>query len=211
MVHQHRIRKPGAWLPADHRVHREYLSRVTHHVDSHAAEELTPALREFRQLIEGNARIYMYFVQMFDEMPRKHPYWRDPAGTRQVRDYEHMLRVLNHIVTRASWASRCVPFSTTPWLRRGNVPVPSEVCCCSDPEFRRGALKKVLNEWGKYLQTPESAAVLGDHAGGWFGEAGMKDMLQVANAPYKSSMRFDDMFVCDPSAKHMGFASWDGK
>lgn len=34
-------------------------------------------------------------------------------------------------------------------------------------------------------------------------------MVQVANAPYNSNMRFDEMFVCDPSAKHMGFTSWD--
>lgn len=43
----------------------------------------------------------MYFVQMFDEIPRRHPYWRDPTGGKQIRDYEHMLQVLNHIVTRA--------------------------------------------------------------------------------------------------------------
>ncbi|KAG8407773.1 hypothetical protein J3459_018366 [Metarhizium acridum] len=28
--------------------------------------------------------------------------------------------------------------------------------------------------------------------------------------PYQSSMKFEDMFVCDPTAKHMGFKSWDG-
>lgn len=36
-------------------------------------------------------------------------------------------------------------------------------------------------------------------------------MMQVANAPYNSHMKFEDMFVCDPSAKHMGFKSWDGE
>ncbi|KAG5919953.1 hypothetical protein E4U42_006380, partial [Claviceps africana] len=98
---QHHIRKPGAWLPADHRVHHEYLSQITRHLDERPREALTPALADFKRLIEGNARIYMYFVQMFDEIPRKHPYWSDPTGTRQVRDYDHMLLVLNHIVTRA--------------------------------------------------------------------------------------------------------------
>lgn len=71
------------------------------HVDSHVVEKLTPALRELKQLIEGNSRIYMYFVQMFEETPLKHPYWSDPVGTKQVRDYEHMLRVMNHIVAMA--------------------------------------------------------------------------------------------------------------
>lgn len=96
------MNRPGAWLPADHRVHRQYLADVVQHVDSgKTSPTLTPALEEFRQLIEGNSRVYMYFVQMFDEVPNKEPYLRDPRGHKQVRDYEHMLQVLNHIVTRA--------------------------------------------------------------------------------------------------------------
>ncbi|KAG5979111.1 hypothetical protein E4U54_006975, partial [Claviceps lovelessii] len=197
----HNNRKPGSWLPADHRIHHEYLSDITRHLDRHEPQALTPALADFKRLIESNARIYMYFVQMFDEIPRKHPYWRDPTGTKQVRDYEHMLLVLNHIVTRA-------PEWTLAAESVGVVGVPIGHAAFLDPDVNR-ALKKVLNEWGKYLQTPESAAVLGNHPQGWFGEAGIKDMLHVANAPYKSSMKFEDMFVCDPSAEHMGFKSWD--
>lgn len=44
----------------------------------------------------------MYFTSMFDEIPQKPPYDKDPTGTRpQIRDYETLLQVLNHIVTRA--------------------------------------------------------------------------------------------------------------
>lgn len=93
--------RPGAWLPADHSIHREYLRRVNLHVESNKDEELTPAVAQFKRFIESTPRVYMYFVQMFEEIPRKHPYWRDPTGSRQIRDYNHMLRVLNHIVTRA--------------------------------------------------------------------------------------------------------------
>ncbi|KFG81958.1 hypothetical protein MANI_026375 [Metarhizium anisopliae] len=223
MVHQHgdhhdipseyRIHRPGAWLPADHRVHRQYLSDVTRHIDSHPKQPLTPALEEFRQLIEGNSRIYMYFVQMFDEIPRRHPYWRDPTGGKQIRDYEHMLQVLNHIVTRApEWteAAESVGVVGVPMcsLLDYQMGTPSGHAAFLDPDVNK-ALKKVLNEWGKYLQTPKSAEVLGDHSLGWFGQTGMSDLVQVANMPYQSSMKFEDMFVCDPSAKHMGFKSWD--
>ncbi|KAG6003956.1 hypothetical protein E4U21_001583 [Claviceps maximensis] len=216
--HQHHIRKAGAWLPADHRVHHEYLSRITKHLDAQPADDqetpaLTPALVELKNLIETNTRVYMYFVQMFDEIPRRNPYWSDPTGTKQVRDYEHMLRVLNHIVTRApEWtvAAERVGVVGVPMCAIFDYPMatPSGHAAFLDPDVNK-ALKKVLNEWGKYLQTPESAAVLGNHPEGWFGETGIKDMMQVANAPYKSSMRFEDMFVCDPSAEHMGFRSWD--
>ncbi len=59
-------------------------------------------------------------------------------------------------------------------------------------------------------KTPASAAVLGEHAIGWFGATGRHDLLQVANAPYKSNHSFEEMFECDPRAQHMGYKSWDG-
>lgn len=61
------------------------------------------------------------------------------------------------------------------------------------------------------LQTPQSADVLGDHKQGWFGETGVKDVMAVANGPLGTSHKFDDFFVCDPSAKYHGYKCWDGK
>ncbi|UNI22491.1 Phosphatidylserine decarboxylase [Purpureocillium takamizusanense] len=210
---EYRVYKPGAWLPADHRIHREYLRRVNVHVESNKDEELTPAIAEFKRFIESTPRVYMYFVQMFEEIPRKHPYWRDPTGSRQIRDYDHMLRVLNHIVTRApEWtdAAEGAGVVGVPMCALFDYPMAtaSGHAAFLDPDVNR-MLKKVLNSWGVYLQTPESAAVLGNHKVGWFGETGLKDLMEVANAPYKSSHRFEDMYVCDPSAKHYGFKSWD--
>ncbi|KAM3449910.1 hypothetical protein MY3296_006520 [Beauveria thailandica] len=212
---EHRRYKPGAWLPADHRIHRQYLAEVVDSVDAGrtATGGLTPALQEFRELIEGNSRVYMYFTQMFEEVPRKAPYLRDPAGQKQVRDYQHMLKVLNHIVTRApEWTQTAAAMGVVgvPMCAVFDYPMgtPSGHAAFLDPDVNK-ALKKVLNEWGKYLQTPASASVLGDHTTGWFGETGRHDLLQVANAPYKSEHSFEEMFVCNPTAKHMGYKSWD--
>ena len=52
---------------------------------------------------------------------------------------------------------------------------------------------------------------MGDHKLGWFGKTGMSDLMQVANRPLKTDMKFEDMYICDPSAKHYGFKSWDGR
>lgn len=79
----------------------EFVRRAVAHVDGRPTQPLTPALDEFRKLIEGEPRIYMYFTQMFEEIPKKPPYWNDVTGRPQVRDWKHMLAVLNHIVTRA--------------------------------------------------------------------------------------------------------------
>ena len=56
-------------------------------------------MQELKEFIESNARIYMYFVQMFHEIPSGNPFWRDPVGNKTIRDYHHFLQVLNHIVT----------------------------------------------------------------------------------------------------------------
>ncbi|KAL2211850.1 hypothetical protein CC79DRAFT_1267631 [Sarocladium strictum] len=223
MVHQHgdhheipkdlRVHKPGAWLPTDHRVHHKFLQRAASHADAHPPSKLTPALQEFQQLIENNTRVYMYFNQMFEEIPRKHPYWKDPTGTRQIRDWKHMLAVLNHIVTRApEWtdAAESVGVVGVPMCAILDYPMgtPSGHAAFLDPDVNK-ALKKVLNEWGKFLLTPESASVLGDNELGWFGKTATHDVMQVANAPYQSSHKFEDMFVCDPKAKNHGYKSWD--
>ncbi|KAF4983426.1 hypothetical protein FZEAL_1155 [Fusarium zealandicum] len=209
---EHRVHKPGAWLPADHRVHREYLRRVTKHADENP-KELVPVLQEFKDFIEKTPRVYMYFMQMFDEIPQKHPYQNDPTGTPQIRDYEHMLQVLNCILSRApEWtdAAESVGMVGVPMNAIFDYPMgtPSGYAAFLDPDVNR-MLKKVLNVWGKFLQTPESAEVLGDHRLGWFGETGLNDLVEVANSPRKTDMKFEDMFECDPSAKHYGFKSWD--
>lgn len=129
---------------------------MVNHADQNEPQKLTPALEEFKELIEGNSRIYMYFVQMFDEIPRKKPYWKDPTGQKQIRDYQHMLSVLNHIVTRApEWtdAAENVGVVGVPMCALFDYPMAtaSGHAAFLDPDVNK-AIKKVLNEWGKFLQ-----------------------------------------------------------
>jgi len=89
------------WLPADHRVHKEWLGGVIEHVDKYP-KYFHPVIKEFQQLIENDSGLYMLIQQMFDEVPKKKPYSRDPTGGRQVRDYQHMLALFNHLLTTAA-------------------------------------------------------------------------------------------------------------
>ena len=59
--------------------------------------------------------------------------------------------------------------------------------------------KRILNYWGKFLSSPESAYVLNDDPRkGWFGEDAMEAMPN-----------FVEEFKCDPSQPHYGYKSWD--
>ena len=70
-------------------------------------------------------------------------------------------------------------------------------------------MKKVLNVWGEFLMSPESAKVLDKEPEHWFGEQGVESLEFVANQAVKTSHKFDDMFQGDPSAKYHGYKSWD--
>ncbi|KAI1327936.1 Phophatidylserine decarboxylase-domain-containing protein [Xylariaceae sp. FL0255] len=223
MVHQHgdehdipdeqRVHHHGAWLPADHRIQHDWMEKQIKHVDKHGSKELIPVLQEFKEFIEGNPRIYMLFNQMWDEVPQKKPYMNDPTGKKQIRDYRHMLAMLNHIFTKApQWSDAAfgVGMVGVPMVSIFDyvMATPSGFTAFLDPEVNK-MLKKVLNEWGKFLKSPESAEVLGNNKEGWFSAHGRKDLMEVANAPLKTSHNFEDMYVCDPKAKHFGYTSWD--
>lgn len=65
--------KAGSWLPADHRIHEEWLGKQIDHAEKEK-KPLDPVLKEFKEFVEGNTRVRMLFTQMFEEVPQKHPY-----------------------------------------------------------------------------------------------------------------------------------------
>ncbi|KAI0973533.1 Phophatidylserine decarboxylase-domain-containing protein [Xylaria arbuscula] len=210
---EHKLNHRGSWLPADHRIQHDWIEKHIAHLDKHPPKLLIPVVKEFKELIEGNTRIFMYFDQMWDEVPMKKPYYKDPTGKKQIRDYGHMLAVLNHIFTQApQWNDTAfgVGMVGVPMVSIFDyvMATPSGHAAFLDPDVNK-MLKKILNEWGKFLQSPESAEVLSEEKTGWFSEHGKKDLMEVANAPLKTSHAFDGMYVCDPQTKHHGYKSWD--
>ncbi|KAI0451748.1 Phophatidylserine decarboxylase-domain-containing protein [Xylaria acuta] len=210
---EHKMRHLGSWLPSDHRLQHDWMAKRVAHVDSQPAQPLIPVLQEFKELIEGNSRIYMYFDQMWDEVPLKKPYYNDPTGKKQIRDYRHMLAVLNHVFTQAPQWNDCefgVGMVGVPMVSVFDyvMATPSGHAAFLDPDVNK-MIKKVLDEWGRFLKSPKSAEVLTTANTGWFSTHGKNDLMEVANTPLKTSHTFEDMYVCDPSAKHHGYTSWD--
>lgn len=138
----------------------------------------------------------------------------DPEGKKQIRDYEHFMTVLNHLITIAPhWSdkSKEVGMVGLPINAILDWPMgtPSGFAFFLDPEVN-AMIKKVLNRWGKYLQTEDSAQVLGTHDAGWFSKDGHESLQYTANAAAGTDHKFEDMFQCDPKDKYHGFKSWDG-
>ncbi|KAI4950984.1 hypothetical protein J4E86_007493 [Alternaria arbusti] len=208
---EHRVHRTGSWLPADHRVHKRWLAGIIERVENNP-QELHPVLREFKDVIESNTRIYMLINSMFEEIPTKKPYKSDPVGHKQVRDYHHMLELFNHILTTApEWSDHeySVGMVGTPFNAILDWPMgtPSGFAFFLDPEVNK-MIKKVLNAWAEFLASPSSAYVLSDDKIGWLSDHGTHDLALTANVG-QTSYAFEEFFYCDPSKKHHGYKSWD--
>jgi phosphatidylserine decarboxylase len=205
------MHRTGSWLPSDHRVHKAWMEDIIEKAAKNP-KDLHPVLQEFKKLIEENTRIFLLVCSMFDEVPTKKPYGNDPVGHKQVRDYPHMLELFNHILTHApEWSDKeyGIGMVGTPFNAILDWPMgtPSGFAFFLDPEVNK-MLKKVLNQWAKFLGSPESAYVLGNNSIGWFSDHGVHDLAKTANIG-QTSYKFEEVFKCDPSKENYGYKSWD--
>lgn len=188
----------GEWLPSDQEFLDQWLNQHIKAVDA-SGKALHPVMEEFKNLIERDPEIYMLFNQMFDQIPRKSPYNKNPVGKPQIRDYLHMLNLINAIMTTAPDFNKTglVGFPINAIL---DWPMGTQSGFAAFLNDKVNAqLKKILNEWAKFLGSTESCYVLSkDPHNGWFGSDAKKAMPD-----------FEKNFKCDPSQPYYGFKSWD--
>ncbi|WVQ63091.1 phosphatidylserine decarboxylase [Kwoniella botswanensis] len=210
---EHRIHSVGAWKSQDKRHHHKFLNDTVEYVEQNP-KPLHPSLKEFKEIVEGSTRLSMLFQLMFEQVPNNKEYLKDPTGQdSQVRDFDHLLKLMNHVISHA-------PRWTDPGHKAGLVGVPVQAlldwpmgtsagfCVFQDPLVNE-QLKKILDVWGSYLTSPESADVLGKGKTDWFGPTGLPSLEEVANKAGGTDLKFHELFQCDPKADHYGYTSWD--
>lgn len=188
--------KVGKWLPSDQAVLDAWSTKIATKADNDTGP-LLPAVQNLKTLIETDAKAYMFFTQMFQEVPESEK--TSPSGKPQVRDYEHMLRLFNTIMTHAPEFNESglvgFPFNAILDWSMANV---GGWAGFLDDKID-AYLRAMLNEWAVFLQSPESTSVLNDDPrSGWFGADAKKAMPTFA-----------EDFICDPALPHYGFKSWD--
>lgn len=186
----------GKWMPSDQETLSAWLKKIMQKAEKDTGP-LLPTVENLKNFIEHDAKAYMFFNQMFDQVSKKQV--ESPTGLPQVRDYQHMLRLFNAIMTHAPEFDETglvgCPFNaildwsmatTGGWAGFINDQVNAH-------------LKLILDEWAVFLRSYESTSVLNDDPKkGWFGKDAIKAMPT-----------FVDDFVCDPTKPHYGFKSWD--
>ncbi len=188
----------GKWLPSDQAILDRWLAR---HIQAVAdnPKPLHPVIQELKDLIEGDAQIYMFFHQMFDELPRTPKFRNDPTGKPQVRDYKQMLELINGILTTAPTFDKTglvgLPINA---ILDWPMGTPSGFAAFLNDKVN-AQFKKILNAWATFLSSPDSCYVLNDDPeSGWFGRDAMAAMPN-----------FVEEFQCEPDQPYYGFTSWD--
>ncbi|KAK0440467.1 phosphatidylserine decarboxylase-like protein [Desarmillaria tabescens] len=195
---RHRI---GGWLPRDHRILQRWLAKKIAQVDANP-QPFQPVIQEFQNLIESNADIYMDFHQMFNQVPTKPPYDKDPTGKPQVRDYMNMLALFNQVITEApdfeeaSYDVGLVGFPINAILD-WPMGTPAGLSAFSNDKVN-AQFKKMFDVWAAFLTSSASRYVLTTDTTGWFGPNASEAMPNFAQT-----------YVCDPTAQYYGFRSWD--
>ncbi len=188
----------GPWLPSDAALLDTWVRDAVAMADA-SPRELHPTVQALSDTVRNNPARFMVMHQMLEQVPSEPPYDRDPYGQPQLRDFDHLLVVINHLIHHAP------PFNTTGLV---GLPInavldwaigtPAGFAAFIDADIN-AHLKAILNAWGAYLQSPASRHVLGtDARSGWFGEDARAAMP-----------RFEQEFVCDPASPSHGFGSWD--
>ena len=165
------------------------------HVESSEDPKLHPVVQEFKDAVENNAELMMFFHLMFKEVP----FNKDPTGKPQVKNYKQMFRLINAIMTRAPEFNETglVGFPINAILDWTMGTTNGYAAYLNETVNHH--FKNVFNFWGEYLKSPESCYVLNtDPRKGWFGEDAMKQMPG-----------FEVQFQCDPTQPFHGFKSWD--
>jgi phosphatidylserine decarboxylase len=188
----------GRWLPSDQAVLDRWVADLAARVDANP-QPFHPVIQEFQDLIESVPEIYMWFHQMFEELPHTAKFTRTPVGAPQLRDYHQLLSLCNAVLTMAP-AFNKTGFVGFPINAVLDWPMHTEGGFAAFLDPRVNAMfKKVLNVWAQFLSSPASCYVLNDDPKhGWFGSAAKQAM------PH-----FDRTFVCDPTKPYHGFTSWD--
>ena len=204
--------KLGHWLPKDHEFTRKWLNKLIEHAKSHE-KELKPELREFQQLVDGDVKLKILAYLMFTEVPDKWPYCHDPVCEPQVRDFDHMLELINEIMDSGpKWSTIADQVGLIGFPINAILDWP--MCTSSGNAFflRRDVndhFERILNRWTVYLGSPLSTGVLTKEPDGWLNDEAINALTIKGNNDDMTNYTFEQLYDCDTSKEHYGFKSWD--
>ena len=156
--------------------------------------ELKPVIKEFKALIDGDPTLRMYFTQMIDQVPGY--YKHNPNPNIYINSMEQMLYLINNAIDKAPVYDETdlVGFPIND-IFNWTMGVPAGFAAFRNDKVN-SIFKKILDEYGSFLDSPASLSVLNDSPTGWKSKAAMEKLNM-------------DQYQYDPHDKHWGFKSWN--
>lgn len=157
-----------------------------------AQATLKPSVNELKQLIESDPVVRMYFTQMLDQVPT---YYRQKPNI-NLTSVDQMLCLMNRAINKAPSydETELVGFPINALLN-WTMGVPAGFHAYRNDKVN-AAFRKILDEYGAFLNSSASLTVFHDGPDGW------KSKAAVA----KLGM---DQYQHDPTDEHWGFNSWN--
>lgn len=196
----------GRWLPDRQRDIKRWLNDLIKEVEEKYSVKLDenfvlkrkwidPLIQEFWDFVDRDPTLHMQYTQMFTEVTEN----QTPTETPQVQSYQVMFLLVNFIMT--TWAPRYNDYGLVGFpinvILNWSMGTTNGYAAFLNKEAN-AYWEKVLNKWGEFLKSSASCYVLNEKPWGWFGENAQAAMPN-----------FVEEFVCDPTAPHYGYTSWD--
>ena len=185
------VRRRAGWLPASQDALEDWLTGHRERVEAKGEDiELHPAVRDFQRLIATDPVVGMYVHRMIAQVPDSRSY-----SKRHLENPDQMLGLINEVLTMApEFGDQNVTLPLGAILD-WTMGTPAGFAAFRDPKVN-AALKKILQAWCDYLNSPESLYVLNDSPSGWTSEAARR---AIGIEQYEH----------DPADPHWGFRSWN--
>ncbi|KAF8750420.1 phosphatidylserine decarboxylase [Rhizoctonia solani] len=192
----------NGWLPSSRAVYNKFINDLLEEATKRHEQNAqhVASVAEFKKDIEANATMVGLFNKSFVQ-----------ASSETC--FEILLQVLDIIVSGPPRCVQAIESDGTETHEPVGVPIYIVLDLLINTSagytlFNMGefnsAIKKLLNSWGEYLTTADSAKTLTNEAGGWFSPLG----LSILQADERGN--FDATYVePDPKAVNKGYASWD--
>jgi len=156
--------------------------------------ELKPVIKEFKALIDSDPTVRMYFTQMIDQVPGYYKHNLRPDI--YINSIDQMLYLVNNAIDKAPVYDETdlVGFPINA-IFNWTMGVPAGFSAFRNEKVN-SILKKILDEYGSFLDSPASLSVLNDSPAGWKSKSAMEKLNM-------------DQYQYDPDDAHWGFKSWN--
>jgi phosphatidylserine decarboxylase len=156
--------------------------------------ELKPVIEELKVLIDSDPIVRMYLTQMIDQVPVY--YKHNPQPNIYINSIEQMLYLINNAIDKAPVYNETdlVGFPINA-IFNWAMGVPAGFAAFRNEKVN-SIFRKILDEYGSFLNTPASLSVLNDSPTGWKSKAAMEKLNM-------------EQYLYDPNDEHWGFKSWN--